>query len=276
MSSNPLLPQEAKIEKIKWETYDTFTFRVSFADPELKASYRYSPGQFNMVSLFGLGEAPISISSESYRTGSFDHTIRAVGSVTKFFSRMKEGQEIGIRGPYGSAWPVEEAKGKNVLVVAGGIGLAPLRPFLMQVFHDRSAYRHFQILYGARTPGDMLYTDEFPEWHKQPDTTFLLSVDAVPEGEKWEHQVGVVTTLFDRLDVPTLNTVVLTCGPEIMMKFVVLGLLKRGFAQKQIYLSLERRMKCGVALCGHCQLGHRYVCKDGPVFSYDQVQGIFD
>ena len=276
MSNNPLLPQEAKIEKIKWETYDTFTFRVSFADSALKASYRYSPGQFNMVSLFGLGEAPISISSEPYRAGSFDHTIRAVGSVTKFFSRMKEGQEIGIRGPYGSSWPVEEAKGKNVLVVAGGIGLAPLRPFIMQVFHDRSAYKHFQILYGARTPGDMLYTDEFPEWRKQPDTTFLLSADAVPEGEKWEHQVGVVTTLFDRLDVPTLNTVVLTCGPEIMMKFVVLGLLKKGFVPKQIYLSLERRMKCGVALCGHCQLGHRYVCKDGPVFTYDQVEGIFD
>jgi NAD(P)H-flavin reductase len=265
--SNLYMPVKMKIEKIVNQTADTKTYTIR----PIEGKFEFKPGQFNMVSIDGFGEAPISISSEPYITDRYDHTIRAVGSITKFLESYKPGDVIGVRGPYGEPWPVEEAKGKNVVVITGGIGLAPTRPMITQMFHERSSYGKIQILYGARTPADMLFTDEFESWKQQPNTELHLTVDKVPEGAKWNHGVGVVTTLYDAAKLDPKNTIVVTCGPEIMMRFVGRELLKRGFHADQIYVSMERRMKCGVGKCGHCQLGPNFVCKDGPVFRYDDA-----
>jgi len=269
---NLYLPVKATIEKIKDQTSDTKTYTLRVDG----GRFDFLPGQFNMVSILGYGEAPISISSCPCDNETIDHTIRAVGSITKYLEAFKPGDTIGIRGPYGSSWPVDEARGKNVLIVAGGIGLAPLRPFYTQMFRERSSFGKIQILYGARTPADMLFTDEFESYRRKPDTELFLTVDKVPDGVKWDHTVGVVTALYDVAKLDPRNTVVVTCGPEIMMRFACKGLLSRGFLTPQIYLSMERRMKCGVGKCGHCQLGPKFVCKHGPVFRYDEALTLRD
>lgn len=266
---NPYEPARAKIVKIKKETYDTTTYTLAFEDPALQASYTFEAGQFNMLTLFGIGEAPISISSSPEVKETFSHTIRHVGNVTNAIGQLKEGDVIWVRGPYGTGWPMEFLAGKNVLVVAGGIGLAPLRPVILELVNHRERFGRVEVLYGARTPLDMLYTDEFDNWSGK--IRLLKTVDMVPPGLSWPHRVGVVTTLFDVMESTPNNTVVLTCGPEIMMKFVVKGLKERGFAPEQIYVSLERRMSCGIKKCGNCQLGPKFVCRDGPVFAYAEL-----
>jgi NAD(P)H-flavin reductase len=268
------IPIKARIENVKQQTADTRTYTMRIAEGEEK--FYFKPGQFNMVSIMGFGEAPISISSEPYVHETFDHTIRAVGSITNYLETLKPGDFVGIRGPYGNSWPMEEAKGKNVLLVTGGIGLAPLRPMITQMFHERNDYGKIQILYGSRTPDDMLFTDEFDEWRKQPNTELHLTVDKVSEGKSWGHTVGVVTALYDVAKLDPKNTIVVTCGPEIMMRFACKGLISRGFFATQIYLSMERRMKCGVGKCGHCQLGSHFCCTDGPVFRYDEARELHD
>ncbi len=273
---NPYLPKEAEIKAVKRQTADTLTYTLSFRDGEYQREFSFAPGQFNMVTLLGVGEAPISMSSEPHRRESFDHTVRAVGNVTKALERYAVGDVLGIRGPYGSSWPVEETKGKNVVIVSGGIGLAPLRPFITHIFANRADYGKVEILYGARTPQDMCFTDEFEAWASQPDTRLFLTVDRVPDGGEWRHNVGVVTTLFDRSEISPRSGIVVTCGPEIMMRFVVKGMLQRNFFGSQIYLSLERRMKCGEGKCGHCQLGSKFVCLDGPVFPYSVARKFTD
>ena len=270
---NLYVPLKAVIEDVKTQTHDTKTFTIRLDDNK---DFDFKPGQFNMVSLLGYGEAPISISSEPNVKNKFDHTIRFVGSLTHTIEKFKPGDMVGIRGPFGNSWPVEEARGKNVLFIAGGIGLAPLRPFIKQVFHERDQFGKVQILYGARGTGEMLFTDEFDDWRKQADTELHLTVDKLEENEKWDHTVGVVTVLYNVAKLDPANTVAVICGPEIMMRFAARGLLKHGFFAPQIYLSMERRMKCGVGKCGHCQLGPRFVCKDGPVFRYDEAREFHD
>jgi len=271
---SPWEPQKAVIKAIKQQTRDTATYTFAFVDPKVQEAYTYDPGVFNMISIFGIGEAPISISSSPDVKDSFDHTIRAVGNVTKALAKLQVGDIVGIRGPFGVGWPVEEMKGKDVLLVAGGIGLAPLRPVIKYIEARRDQYGYFEILYGARTPNDMLFTDEFEEWRKIPNSRLHLTVDFVPEGVEWGHNIGVVTTLFEKMASKPENTIVVTCGPEIMMKFVVRGLLARGFSPEQIYVSLERRMSCGIKKCGNCQIGPVFVCQDGPVFKYADIQGL--
>jgi len=304
---NPLKPRDAVIMAIKRETYDVLTYTLVLKDG---GEFSFKPGQFNMVGLPGMGEAPISISSkpsrlplspstepfdgplvlwpqgqraqDKLRTSavevreSFDHTIRSVGNVTRALANLEEGDEVMIRGPYGSSWPLDEARGKDILIVAGGIGLAPLRSFIFHIFENRADFGYLEILYGARTPDDMLYTQEFPQWRKQEKVKLLLTVDQVPEGEAWEYGIGVVTELFDFVEIPPASGIALTCGPEIMMRFVTMGLLQRGFSPGRVYLSMERRMKCGIAHCGHCQIGPKYVCQDGPVFTYRALRGLPD
>ncbi|MGE5576760.1 MAG: FAD/NAD(P)-binding protein [Syntrophothermus sp.] len=272
---NLFKPETAVIKKITAQTPDTATYTLAFADERKQAEYSFQPGQFNMITLLGIGEAPISISSPADERSTFDHTIRRVGNLTKALAGLKEGDTVGIRGPYGNGWPVEEMRGKNILLIGGGIGLAPLRPVIMQVARHREDFGFFEILYGARTPADALFSNEYDAWRKIPDTKLWLTVDWVPDGQKWGHDVGLVTALVeDRMESKPLNTVVVTCGPEIMMKFVVKGLLANGFKPGQIYVSLERRMECGVAKCGHCQMGPIYVCKDGPVFNYTEIKDL--
>lgn len=269
-TQNPYEPSLAKITRIKKETYDTTTYTLAFEDAVLQQSYTFQPGQFNMLSLFGIGEAPISISSSSEVKETFSHTIRHVGNVTNAIGKLKEGDAIWVRGPYGTGWPMEFLTGKNVLVVAGGIGLAPLRPVILELVNHRERFKQVEVLYGARTPADRLYPDEFGSWSQK--IRFLQTVDMCPVGVSWDQYVGVVTVLFDFMESKPEETVVLTCGPEIMMRFVVRGLQARGFAPEQIYVSLERRMSCGVKKCGNCQIGPKFVCQDGPVFAYAEIQ----
>jgi len=271
--NNWLKPFMARIVFKKKETYDTSTYGFQLKE---NRDFSFLPGQFNMVGISGVGEAPISFSSDPGEKNKFEHTIRAVGRVTQTIARYKEGDGLQIRGPYGRGWPLEDAQGKNILVVAGGIGLAPLRGFLLQVWKDRNDFGKVVILYGARTPEDLLFREELPLWRKKPNTQLLLTVDEVPPRTRWEENRGVVTTLFDRMEVSPDNTLALVCGPEIMMRFVVVGLLQRGYPASNLYLSLERRMKCGVGQCGHCQIGPKYVCRNGPVFPYREIRSFPD
>ncbi|MCL5676825.1 MAG: FAD/NAD(P)-binding protein [Firmicutes bacterium] len=271
---SPLLPQPAVIQEIRRETADTQTYTLAFADEGLRERFSFRPGQFNMLTLWGAGEAAVSFSSDPALRGQFQHTIRAVGNVTRAMARFSVGDVVGLRGPYGRAWPLEEMKGKDVLVVAGGIGLAPVRPAILHLFRHRSDYGRITLLYGARTPADLLYTDQYDEWRAQPDTTLLLSVDRA-DGVPWPHQVGVVTTLFPLIEFAPGNTVALVCGPEIMMRFVAVDLLRRGLSPERLFVSLERRMKCAVGQCGHCMFGPKFVCREGPVFRYAEVEPFF-
>lgn len=274
---NPYLPAEAKILDIKAQTHDTLTYKIALKDKDLQKKYSFQPGQFNMVHLSGIGEAPISLSSDTKHSKDFfEHTIRTVGSVTNNLAKLKPGAILGIRGPYGNSWPIEEAQNKNVLIITGGIGLAPLRPVITHILNNKDKYKKLEILYGARTPDDMIFKDEFDNWRSFSDINLLLTADKVPENKKSEYNQGVVTALFDKMAITPKDSLVLICGPEIMMHFVVLGLLQIGFFSYQIYVSLERRMHCGIGKCGHCQIGPKFTCVDGPVFPYSEISGLID
>jgi len=264
-----LLPVRAIIAAIKRETEDTKTYSFSIED----SSYTAQPGQFNMVGYPGVGEAPISLSS-IVSEGSFQHTIRSVGRATEFIDRFNEGDELFVRGPYGSYWPLDSAKGNDVLLVAGGVGFAPLRPVVQEILKKRDSFGMVTLIYGSRSPDNMLFTSEIDAWRK--DIAVFLTVDEVPPNMKWDHNVGLVTQLLDRTIFNPVKTIAFVCGPEIMMLFVSRGLFIRGFLPSRVYVSLERRMKCGIAQCGHCQHGSKFVCKDGPVFPYKDISRLAD
>lgn len=269
---NLYIPQLAVIDEIVDDTYDTKTFTLRYVDEKLNKSFSFRPGQFSEVSVFGVGEAPFGYSSNPFRKGSFDITVRAVGSVTKAMHQAKVGDRFGIRGPLGNSFPFEEIMGSDILIVAGGLGLPPLKTLIDPVFDKRSKFGEFTILYGARTPADLIYKNTLAEWGARDDVTLLLSVDNADDG--WSGNVGVVTTLFEKIKVDPKTTFSFTCGPPIMIKFVIQDLLSMGFADDHIISTLERYMKCGVGKCGHCAIGHKYICVDGPVFSWKQIKSL--
>jgi len=273
---NPYRPENAIIKDIKRQTYNTKTYKLSFENRQKQREFSFKPGQFIMVSLLGIGEAAFTLCSDPAERENFEITVRAVGNVTKTLDRLNVGDVVGVRGPYGTYWPIEKAKNKNILIIAGGLGINPIRSVITYVGANRDNYGDVEILYGAKTPDDILFTYEFDDWRRMENTRLLLTVDMVPKESTWKHNVGVVTTLFEKMHVSPDNTVALTCGPEIMMRFVVKGLLYRGFTRDQIFVSLERRMKCGIGICGHCQLGTKFVCKEGSVFRYADVEGLPD
>ena len=273
---NPYRPENAIIRDIKRQTYNTKTYTLSFENEQKRREFSFKPGQFIMVSLLGIGEAAFTPCSDPAERENFEITVRAVGNVTKTLDRLNVGDVVGVRGPYGTCWPLEEAKNKNILIIAGGLGINPIRSVITYVATHRNDYGDVEILYGAKTPDDLLFTYEFDDWRRMENTRLLLTVDAVPRESTWKHNVGVVTTLLEKMHASPDNTVALTCGPEIMMRFVVKGLIYRGFTSGQIFVSLERRMKCGIGICGHCQLGTKFVCKEGPVFRYADVEGLPD
>jgi NAD(P)H-flavin reductase len=226
-----------------------------------------------MVYVFGVGEVPISISSDPRKCPTIQHTTRAVGSVTRGMERLKKGAVVGVRGPFGSHWPVEEARGQDIVVVAGGIGLAPLRPVLYHLLAHRDEYRRIALLYGTRSPEDILYRRELERWRGKLDLDIHVSVDRA-SGD-WRGTVGVVTQLIARAAFDAPRAVAMVCGPEVMMRFTVMELERRGLAMDKIYVSMERNMKCAVGFCGHCQYGPTFICKDGPVFRFDRIASIF-
>jgi NAD(P)H-flavin reductase len=227
-----------------------------------------------MLYVPGVGELPISISGDPEEHGRLVYTVRSVGKATHALVTRDTGEFIGVRGPFGTSWPMMEARGKDVLIVAGGIGLAPLRPAIYHILRHRGDYRRLMVLYGARSPRDQLYRKQLAAWAYLPDTQILTTVDY--GGLSWRGYVGVVTTLFRYVRLLPDRTVAMICGPEIMMRYVVHELSSRGMAAPDIYLSMERNMKCGVGFCGHCQLGPYFACKDGPVFPLDKMQGWMD
>ncbi|MBI5083442.1 MAG: FAD/NAD(P)-binding protein [Acidobacteria bacterium] len=261
-----------RIAAVSKETHDTFTLQVE--PPPGDPVARFRPGQFSMLYVPGVGELPISISGDPGHRELLTYTIRSVGQVTYQIVTRKPGDFIGLRGPFGTPWPVEEARGKNVLIVAGGIGLAPLRPAIYHVLRHRGEYGRLVILYGGRSPRDLLYRKEFAAWGMLPDIQAMATVDY--GGVSWRGHVGVVTTLFRHVRLQPAETVAMLCGPEIMMRYATRELESRGFAQGQIHLSMERNMKCATGHCGHCQMGQFFVCKDGPVFPYSQMKPYMD
>lgn len=273
MKLDPMTPEAVKVKKIFWETEDVFTIELVY-DSDEKREFRFKPGQFNMLYAFGVGESAISISSDSSKKNSLLHTIHKVGYVTNVLSKLKKGDIIGLRGPFGSSWPLEEAKGKDICIIVGGIGLAPLRPSIYHILKHRKQYGKFVLLYGARTPRDILYPVELESWRKKYDIQIEVTVDRADS--TWRGHVGVVTTLLNYVELNPEKTMAMVCGPEIMMKYAVDELIKHGVAEKEIFVSLERNMKCALGFCGHCQYGPSFVCKDGPVFSFSNVTDIFE
>ncbi len=266
---DPMLPAPWRIQRARRDTGDTFTL---YLEPSHAGdSLPFLPGQFNMLYVFGAGEVPISMSGDPAKSGVMTHTVRAVGVVTKAMSRLKRGDTIGVRGPFGAHWPVEEAAGKDIVIVAGGIGLAPLRPAVYCILARRKEYGRVALLYGARTPHDILYQSELEKWRGRFDLQVEATVDNVPTGQDWRCNVGVVTSLIAGGDFNPSQTVAMICGPEVMMRFTVIELQKRGVSDESIFISMERNMKCAVGFCGHCQFGPTFICKDGPVFRFDRI-----
>src|SRR5512136_2419474 len=236
-------------------------------------SLAHRPGQFVEVSMLGVGEAPISISSSPSRSnGTFELCVRKVGDVTNAIHRLKPGSSVGIRGPFGRGFPIEKFRGKDMLFAPGGLGLAPLRSLINQVLDERAMFGRVLILYGARNPSEMLFKDELARWANRLDIELLTTVDK--GDETWKGNVGVITTLFRQISINPRNTVAVTCGPPVMYRFVLMEFMGKGISEGNIYLSLERRMKCGVGKCGHCQINNIYACQSGPVFPYSEIKGL--
>ncbi len=270
-AANEMLPVVARVAQVRKETYDTFTLAVEADDGRPLPAF--APGQFSMLYVFGNGELPISISGDPEDSARRLYTVRSVGKTTQALVNSRPGDAVGLRGPYGSHWPLKAARGKDVLIVAGGIGLAPLRPAIYSILRHRADYHRLVILYGARSPRDLIFSRQLAEWGRLPDTQVLSTVDY--GGLSWHGHVGVVTGLFRYVRLQPFHTVALICGPEIMMRYAIWELEARGLPPGDLYLSLERNMKCGIGFCGHCQYGPSFICKDGPIFPYHQVRSRF-
>ena len=261
-----MVPHLMRVLRTRRETHDSFTLEL---DAAVHGGYRFEPGQFNMLYVPGTGESAISVSGDPARTGRLVHTIREVGNVTRALGRLHRGDMVGVRGPFGAAWPLAEALGRDVVIVAGGIGLAPLRPALYAIARHRDDFGRVALVYGARTPADLLYRRELSRWRLHLGAQVWITVDRADQ--HWFGHTGVVTKLIDEIDFDPHNAVAMLCGPEVMMRFSARELEDRGMALAQVYLSLERNMNCGIGLCGHCQIGPHFACKDGPVYSYETM-----
>lgn len=264
----PMTPRPFRIDTVRQETPSVFTWTLS--PTENSAPLVFQPGQFNMLALFGVGEVPISISGDAEQPGLLVHTIRSVGTVTQVMESKKVGDIIGLRGPFGNTWPIHAAEGCDVVLAVGGLGLAPMRPTIYHILHHRERYKRVYLLYGARTPKDILYPDELKAWSESGALDIRTTVDVGMDG--WTGEVGLVTDLINDIHIDPYHSLAMVCGPEIMMHFTAKALFHRRIAPQQIFLSLERSMRCATGWCGHCQLGPTFICKDGPVYAYPSIQ----
>lgn len=254
------------------ETHDATTLELRPAEGD--GDFDFLPGQFNMLYAFGVGESAISISGDASSPDSLIHTIRRVRSVTTALTALQPGDLVGVRGPFGSAWPMREAEGRDLVFVVGGIGLAPLRPAIYEALRRRDQFRRVALLVGSRSPEDLIYQDDLAEWNERDDIDVDVTVDRA--GPNWRGHVGVVTTRIAKLAVNPANAVAMICGPEIMMRYTVLELSQLGLSEERIHVTMERNMKCAVGFCGHCQFGPEFICRDGPVFAYSRIKNWFN
>lgn len=261
------LPDLCEIKQARMESATERWLQLSFLGGR---SLGHKPGQFVEVSVFGIGEAPISVTSAPSANGTFELCLRKLGNVTGALHRLEVGAKVGIRGPFGNGFPMDEMKGRDILFVAGGLGIIPLRSVINDVLNHRGEYGEVTVLYGAKTPQELLFPEERETWASREDLEYHVTVDR--RDETWKGHVGVIPTLFPAIDLDPRNTVACVVGPPIMYRFVVLECLNAGITDHDIILSLERRMKCGVGKCGHCQINHKYVCQDGPVFRYAELK----
>jgi NAD(P)H-flavin reductase len=265
---SPAVPRVFRVERVRRELRDTVTLEVGPEGEPRPPAFR--AGQFNMLYAFGVGEAPISVSGNPSKQETLVHTIRSAGAVTAALCRLKRGDPIGVRGPYGTGWPVEESRGRDIIIVAGGIGIAPLRGVIYAIGSQRDAYGDVSLLMGARTPKDFLYARELERCRRRFRFDVQCTVDAA--GTDWTGQVGFVTALVSRAPLDPARAAAMICGPEIMMKKTAAELMRRGMSAANIYISMERNMKCALGFCGHCQFGPEFICKDGPVFPYSRLE----
>jgi len=267
---NPMKPHLATLVGVSNLATGIKLFQVKIDDAEVMRRFDYTPGQFAEISAFGVGESPIGIASTRARSEAIEFAINRVGTVTETLHRLDVGDKIGLRGPLGNGFPMEQFKGKNIVVLGGGIGGALLRPVVQTILHNRSDYGKLSIFWAARSPDLLVFTDEYDEWRAAPNTELHLTVDkATPD---WLHKEGLITTLVEEVAPSAENAISITCGPPIMIKFAMLSLQKLGFASEQNWVTLEAKMKCGIGKCGRCNIGDKYICLDGPIFRFDQVQ----
>ncbi|WP_147821932.1 FAD/NAD(P)-binding protein [Salidesulfovibrio onnuriiensis] len=267
---NPYLPEMATVKEIIQETHNIKTFRVVLNNEQRMKDFKFEPGQVGQLSIFGVGESTFVINSTPTRMDYLQFSVMAAGEVTQRLHALQEGDEIGVRAPLGNWFPYEKMKGKDVVIVGGGIGMAPLRTLLLYMIDNRDDYGKITVIYGARTPQDLSYSYEFEEWAAAKDMNLVLTVDNEAPG--WDHKVGLIPNILLEESPSPENTVAVTCGPPIMIKFTLQALKKLGFEDENIYTTLEKRMKCGVGLCGRCNIGSSYVCVDGPVYSFAELQ----
>ncbi len=267
--ADPMVPRVARVRRRRRDGPLVWTLELEAdgADPG-----GFAPGQFNMLTVFGVGEVPISLSGDPAAPDRLVHTVRAVGPVSAALARVEPGGAVGLRGPFGAGWPMAEAAGRDVVLVAGGLGLAPLRPALYRLLAERERYGNVVLLYGTRSPDEILFRREIETWRRRLDIDIEVTVDHA--AGDWHGHVGVVTTLIPRAAFDPLHALALVCGPEVMMRFAISALRDAGLAEEAVYLSMERNMKCAVGLCGHCQFGPVLVCRDGPVFRFDRLRGL--
>lgn len=274
LSLNPGQPEEAIIIERIQEGPNLFTLRLQFTEPSLQSAYTFQPGQFNMLYLYGVGEIPISIVSDPEDNHIIDHTIRVVGRVTRGMNNLKTGDRLGLRGPYGRGWPMLESQHKDIVIVTGGLGCAPAVSVINYIEQRRSNYARLNIIQGVKHSRDLIWKSRYEKWRMLPDTRVLLAADV---GEAlWPWHVGPVTSLFDQLEFDPANVVVMICGPEGMMHVVCDHMLDHNVNSSQLFLSMERNMQCAIGHCGHCQYGSQFICKHGPVFSYDKIHALFE
>lgn len=266
---NPFIPIVGTLNEVTNLTYDIKLFNIRIDDPELRDKFDYKPGQFGFVSAFGVGEAPFGISSVASENNGVEFAVRRVGTVSNALHRLKVGDKVGVRGPFGNFFPLENYKGKDIVIIGGGIGMAPLRPVINTLLKDRENYGDILIINGARSPDDLVFTSEFEKWAKAPRTRLEFTVD---RGDKnWKGRVALIPAVVKELTPKAANSVTIICGPPIMIKFTITELKALGFNNEQIVTTLEGKMKCGLGKCCRCNVGEKYVCKDGPVFTYEQI-----
>ncbi len=269
-AADPWVPRPAKVIRVVAEIPGTVTLHLDASGRS--GGFAFRPGQFAMLYAFGAGEVPISMCGDPAHPGALVHTVRAVGPVTRAIAEVSPGGVLGLRGPFGTGWPLDQAKGQDVVLVAGGLGLAPLRPAVLHILRHRADFARVALLYGARTPADLIYRDDLAAWAARPDVDLAVTVDRA--GPDWKGHVGTVPGLLARASFDPRASVALVCGPEIMMRFCVRELLRLGLPADRAYLSLERNMTCALGFCGHCQFGPHFVCKDGPILRYDRIAGL--